>query len=99
MKYNVYEWCPGPGATKSSLTFAFCWRVNLLIDNNEFVLGSPMTTHQPSSLLWGKNGAITGPDTSSSLSNETWMLTEEPVWILKKKVEQKFYNSNSSLNF
>ena len=31
-----------------------------------------IATDQPSSLLVGKNGAMTGPVTSSSLSNFTW---------------------------
>lgn len=43
---------PEVGATKSSFTLAFCCNVSRLIDNKEFVFGSPMTTHQPSSRFY-----------------------------------------------
>jgi hypothetical protein len=50
ISYNL----PGLGATKSSFTFAFCCKVSLFIDSNEFILGSPITTHQPSSRFYLK---------------------------------------------
>ena len=39
---------------KSNFTLAFFCNVNRLIDNKEFVLGSPITTHQPSSRFCNK---------------------------------------------
>lgn len=40
----------------SSLTFAFCWRVSLLIEIRLLDLGSPITTHQPSSRFCNNRG-------------------------------------------
>lgn len=44
-------------------------------------LVSPITSHQPSSLFPGKNGAITGPGCSSSRSRSTTTFTGEPLQI------------------
>jgi hypothetical protein len=51
---EIYENLPGLGATKSSFTFAFCCKVSLFMDSNEFIFGSPITTHQPSSRFYLK---------------------------------------------
>lgn len=70
------------------------------------LLVSPTTSHQPSSRFPGKNGAITGPDCSSSRSRSTITFTGEPLqitihqhqvrdsnwWLMLKKTIRFFVN-------
>lgn len=41
-----------------SLTFAFCCRVSLLMEIRLLDLGSPITTHQPSSRFWNSKHSL-----------------------------------------
>lgn len=60
-------------------------------------LVSPITSHQPSSLFPGKNGAITGPGCSSSRSRSTTTFTGEPLQIRNQGISCLVQRTTSAI--
>mmetsp|Transcript_19852 Transcript_19852/g.55359 ORF Transcript_19852/g.55359 Transcript_19852/m.55359 type:complete len:222 (-) Transcript_19852:5961-6626(-) len=82
MKYSVSVCFPGEvGTAKSSLVLAALPRLTRLMASRELALGSPTTSHQPSSLRPGKRGAwVAGCSVPScSRSNATTTATCSPA--------------------